>query len=164
MNKGKFILFFAIFEIFCLILLLFFNIYGFKLGEIWFSICSMFIGIYALMYSFLYKLDSSLFYGVFLIAVSVCSAVQYLLFYNFSEFYPFYILCFAIANFAVFVCFRQNLHFKLFAILSIGAILLISYKANIIGLNTVLVIGSAFLVMVVIDAVMRIKRNLRSVK
>ena len=75
-----------------------------------------------------------------------------------------YILCFSLASFAVFVIFRQNIHFKLFAILTIQVILLVSYKMNYLNIWQVVFINALYLLTLLIRTIFRIRKNLRRVK
>ena len=161
MKKNKILLFFAIlFTI--LFLSSMFIIFGeIKLREYWFSISCFFIGLYSLLYCSMYKLDSSFYYGALIINIAFCSFLQYYLKYNFNMFYPFYIFCFALASFAVFVLFRQKIHFKLFAILSIECILLIVYKFKYLDIVQMLLINIFYLVLIALNITFRIKRNLK---
>ena len=161
MKKNKILLFFAIlFTI--LFLSSMFIIFGeIKLREYWFSISCFFIGLYSLLYCSMYKLDSSFYYGALIINIAFCSFLQYYLKYNFNMFYPFYIFCFALASFAVFVLFRQKIHFKLFAILSIECILLIVYKLKYLNWWTLLIVNSLFIALIGINALFRINRNVK---
>ena len=161
MSKIKWIIIFTVIEITTFIMLMFVSLNGFKLNSIWFSIATFFVGLYAINYYFLYKLDSSLYYGVLLISLSLCQVYKFVNDYSFSEFYPIYFFCFAIANFSVFVRFRQNIHFKMFAILAFEAILLVTYKLNIVNFASFVAINTIVISLMFITLTLRIRRNLR---
>lgn len=163
-TKGKFLLFFTIFEVGLFVLCMFVKIASFRLSFVWFSLAVFFVGQYALLYSRLYKLDSSLYYGVLLILIAISSAYQFYSGYGFGEYYPIYIICFALSDFAVFVNFRQNIHFKMFAILLSEAILLLCYKTNYLKAWWLLIINGLFILFIIIQMAFRVRRNLRRIK
>jgi len=156
------ILFFSFIAIVILyIISMFVQIGDIKLNSIWFSVAMLCVGIYALIYSYLYKLDSELYYGVLNIMFAMATAYRFITDIKFMMFYPIYILCFAVAHLAVFVLFRQKIHFKLFAILFLECILLTSYKMNFLSLYVLLAINIIFLLFVAINGVYRLRKNLR---
>lgn len=157
MKKNKILLGFAIFLTITYALLLMFKTFR----EYWFGTISCFVGLYSLLYCIMYKLDSSLYYSTLVLGISATSFVQN--YYNItaSTFYPMYIMCFAMASFAVFVLFRQKIHFKLFAILFFECILLIAYKFNKISLLLLLTINTAYLLLVGINVLIRLRKNFK---
>lgn len=161
MKKNKILLFFAIFCVILFIFSLFFEINNVSLKEYWFSIASVLIGQYSFIYFLMYKLDSSLYYSFLNSSIGISSFFQSVNEYSFVFYYPVYLLCFAISSFAVFVLFRQKIHFKLFAILTLEAILLIAYKIKILNLWQLLLINGLYLIFVLAEIVFRIKRNLK---
>ena len=140
---------------------LFTTVNGFSPSEIWFSVAMFLIGIYTLIYYKFFKLDSSLYYGVLLILLAVSTAYRHFSGLSFARGYPYYIACFAYAHFAVFVVFRQYIHCKIFAILGIEVILLMSYKINLLPLFALIAINVGFLALVAFNACIRVRRNLR---
>ena len=146
------------------IISLFININGFFLREIWFSISLVCIGLYSLIYSFLYKLDSCFYYGMLNVLFAFATAVRYLTNITFFSYYPIYVLCFAISHFAVFVIFRQKIHFKVFAILLAEGIILLAYKKKFLSLETLIAINGAFLLVIAINMLYRLRKNLRREK
>jgi len=164
MKKNKILLFFAIFALILFIFSFFINLNGIIFKYFWFSTSIFLIGLYALLYCSLYKLDSSLYYGVLLVSLSFIIFVQMLYAINIYFYYPYYILCFALASFAVFVLFRQNIHFKLFAILTAEVILLIVYKMNKLNIWQLIAINGIYLTFVIVNSIFRLKKNLRRVK
>lgn len=137
---------------------------GIKLNSIWFGIAILLIGVYTLSYYLMYGLDSSLYYGTFVFLCGVMNVLQNILAINTFMFYPMYILCFALASFAVFAIFRQNIHFKLFAILFFEVILLISYKMNYLNLWQMIFVNGIYLFVLLIRSIFRVRKNLRRVK
>lgn len=165
MKKNKILLAFAfLFLITYLILILFVNINGFYLKNIWFALVCFFIGTYSICYFIMFKMDSSLYYGSLLINISAVSLIRFIYNLPFKFIYPGYIACFSFASFAVFVFFRQKIHFKLFAFLFVEAILLIGYKIRYLNLFALLYINGLYLLYILVNAILRIKQNLRRVK
>lgn len=164
MKKNKFLLFFAILLIILFIISFFVEFNGIKLNSIWFAIAVLFIGLYSLFYYLMYGLDSSLYYGTLITLCGVVNLTQNLLEIKALLFYPIYILCFAFASFAVFAIFRQNIHFKLFAILLIEGILLISYKMNYLNIWQIVFVNGIYLLILLIRSIFRVRKNLRRVK
>ena len=161
MTKLKFLFLFFIIIAGVFVASLFLEIGSVKLQQIWFSVALFLIAMYSLLYSWLFKMDSSLYYGVLLALISVFSAYRYIQKIDFKFYYPIYIACFALASFAVFVAFRQNIHYKIFAILGIEAILLMCYKINLLPLQVVIAINIAYFTFVGINAIFRLRKNLR---
>ena len=159
--KGKFLFFCALMLVGLFTVAMFVNIGQISLRSIWFSVALLCIGIYSLLYSHMYKLDSCLYFGILNICFAFATAFRFLLAIKFGVFYPIYFICFAIAHLAVFVIFRQNIHFKLFAILSIEGILLISYKAKFLNLWLVIAVNAIFLLFVLSSSIYRLRKNLR---
>lgn len=153
-----------ILEIILYIICLNLKINNFSLNKIWFSISLMFIGIYAIFLTFCYNHDSTLYYGVLLIFISVASAFRFINKYSFAMFYPVYIICFGIASFAIFVVFRQKIHFKLFAFFTLEGIILLGYKIKLLSLWSLVAVNLIFLTLVAINISQRIIKNLRRVK
>lgn len=161
MRKNKILLAFSISFALLFIASLFITINNIQLRQYWFSIACVFIGQYSLLYCFMYKLDSSLYYGILVSGIGATSFYQSSFIMTFYSFYPVYLLCFALASFAVFARFRQKIHFKLFAIFAFEGILLIVYKLNYLNYLQVLIINGAYLLFVIINAIIRVKRNLK---
>lgn len=164
MRKNKVLLFFVILLMALFISSLFIKINNINLAEYWFSTICVGIGVYSLLYYIMYKLDSSLYYGTLILNLGISSFVQQYFNFNFAYFYPIYILCFALASFAVFAIFRQNIHFKIFAFLTFEGILLIVYKIKILGMLSLLIINGVYLLIIGLNILLRIKRNLRRIK
>lgn len=163
MKKGKILLFTFIFECIIFTFCLFLKLEQFNVFELWFSLALFLIGIYSLIYSHMYTLDSCLYLGVLLICFAFATAYRYLTIMSFGDFYPIYFACFAFAHLSVFVMFRQNIHFKIFAILMIEVILLMSYKANLLSFLLLALINGMFLLFVVLKIILRAWKNLRRV-
>lgn len=164
LKKSSFLLTYLIWIIAIFVISLFVEIQGIKLREYWFSIALLLISQYALTYFLIYKLDSSLYYATLIGLCGMTTVIQTFYGYSLYLFYPTYILCFALASFAVFVIFRQNIHFKLFAILLVEAILLIGYKMNYLNIWQVVFINCIYLFVILIRTMFRIRKNLRRVK
>lgn len=164
MRKNKFLLIFALLLLILFISSFFVKLNSIQLKSLWFGIAILFIGIYTLIYYLMYGLDSSLYYGTLTMLCGVTNLLQNILAINLFLFYPVYILCFAFASFAVFAIFRQNIHFKLFAILLIEAILLISYKMNYLNLWQIVIVNGIYLLILLIRSIFRVRKNLRRVK
>ena len=128
---------------------------------VWFSILLIAIGLFSLLYFFLYKMDSELYFGTLICFIGMCSWLRLTYGISFNKFYMVYIFCFAFAHFAVFVFFRQKIHLKLFAILILQGILIAGYKFNYLKLYQVLLILISFIVFVLINLILRLKKNLR---
>ena len=161
MKKNKILLAFSILFTILFIVSFFITVNNIQLRQYWFSIACVFIGIYALLYCFMYKLDSSLYYGILVGGVGVASFYQTSFHLSFYYFYPVYLLCFSLACFAVFARFRQKIHFKLFAIFAFEGILLIVYKLNYLNFLQLVIINGVYLLFVLINAIIRVKRNLK---
>lgn len=161
MKKNKILLIFSSTFALLFIASLFITINSIQLRQYWFSIACVFIGIYALLYCYMYKLDSSLYYGILVVGVGIASFYQTSFRLSFYFFYPVYLLCFALASFAVFARFRQKIHFKLFAILALEGILIIVYKLNYLNFLQLVIINGVYLLFVLINAIIRVKRNLK---
>lgn len=164
MRKNKVLLFFVFLLITLFTSSLFININNINLAEYWFSSICVCIGLYSLLYYIMYKLDSSLYYGTLILNIGISSVVQQYFNFGLAYFYPTYILCFSLASFAVFAIFRQNIHFKIFAILTFEGILLIVYKLKILNMLNLLIINGVYLLVIGLNILLRIKRNLRRIK
>lgn len=163
-SKSKILIIVTIFELVSLVLSLFITIDGFELKKIWFSNVLILIGIYALVYATMFQLDSSLYLGALLFSLGLTSGVRFVGDYTFNHLYSTYLFCFAFADLAVFALFRQNIHFKLFAILFIQAILLVSYKTRALNVYALIAINVALAMVVIISLIYRVRKNLRSKK
>lgn len=161
MKKNKILLFFAIFFTILFIFTLFLRFGNLKCMYYWFSFACFFIGQYMLVYYLMYKLDSSLHFCVFATLLGVFSFVQQYKNLSFDFFYPMYILCVSLASFAVFVQFRQKIHFKLFAFLSLECILLMLYKLSQISFWQLVMLNGIYLVAVGLNLAFRIRKNLK---
>lgn len=159
MNKGRFLFAFAILLVFVYAALLVFNFNS--LSNQWFSFVLLFIGAYSLLYSHLYGLDSYLYYGTLLLLLGLTTYIRSVNNIPLGRFYPIYILAVSLSHLSVFVKFRQNIHFKLFAILLVQGILLVSFKFKVVSLKLALILSLVLWLMVFINIVYRLKRNLR---
>ena len=160
-NKSRGLIIFALLELALLIFLFFIKINDFYIHNLWFSTLVISIGGFSLFYSHLYNLDSSFLYGSALLLFGACSIFQYLNLFSFGYFYPVYVLCVSIAHFAVFVRFRQFIHIKIFTILFFEAILLMYYKANHISFLLLMLVNVVYLVAILINVLLRVRKNLR---
>ena len=140
--------------------LMFINLNGFNFKNYWFSLVLIFIGIYSLIYYGLYRLDSALYYGVLHILLAFAS---YFKMTNLTIFknLPLYFISFMLAHLSIFVTFRQNIHFKLFAILLLQTILIVSYKINLLSLVSFVTINALFIALIGINIAYRLTKNLR---
>lgn len=161
MKKNKILLFYTLFLLIVYVALMFIAIKNVQLCNYWFSFACVFLGLYSLAYCFMFKLDSSLYYSVLLISIGLISFVQKFKSFSFDFFYPFYFLSFSLASFAVFLFFRQKIHFKLFAIFSIECILLVMYKTDYLSFVQMLITNGLFIIFVLTNAIFRINRNLK---
>lgn len=161
MKKSNFLLLSFIVLLLTYVGLMFVSINNFTLNKIWFSLSLMFIGIYALIYAFSYKLDSCTYYGILLICFAFITIYRYFSEIEFFNFYPLYIFCFSFAHLSVFVLFRQNIHFKLFAFLFLEVILLSSYKMQLINFWLMFAINVVLLGLFAINYLYRLRKNLR---
>ena len=159
--KSKILLALLTILIGCFVVLMFITINNLKLSSIWFSLAMLFIGIYALVKSHLYMLDSFMYFGILNVLFAFATAYKFLSGIKLNFYYPVYFLCFAISHLAVFVKFRQNIHFKLFAILATQGILLITYKINFLSQSALIAINIAFIIFVAFNAIYRLRKNLR---
>lgn len=164
MTKGKLLFLLFIIESIIFAVTLRLNLLGINLFNFWFSLSLFFIGIYSIIYSNLYKLDSTFYLGVLLISFAFFTAYRQIMFASFNSFYPYYIFCFAIAHLAVYFKFRQNIHVKIFAILILEVILLLSYKMNFIQFATLAILNSLFLINILVNVTARARKNFRSSK
>lgn len=161
MKKNRILLIFAVFLIISYIFTLFLQIGDFKCMYYWFSFACFFIGQYSLMYYMMYKLDSSLYYGTLSVLIGIISFVQHYFALSLSFYYPFYFLSASFASFAVFVLFRQKIHFKLFAFLSLECILLMLYKLSHINFWQLVTLNGIYLLITGLNFAFRIKKNLK---
>lgn len=159
MNKGRFLFAFAITLSLVYFAVILFNFNNFS--SKWFSLALLFIGIYSLIYSYLYNSDSFLYYGTLLTLFGISTYIKSVNNISLEKYYPIYILAVALAHLAVFVNFRQNIHFKIFAILLVQGILLVGFKFNVVSLKLTLILSLVLWLMVIINMVYRLKRNLR---
>jgi len=164
MKKHKFLIVFAIILLILYTVLLFLQIGDFNLGKVWFGLAVAFIGLYSFLNFFIFKNDSSLYYAILLLLIGACSCYRQIGKIAFADYYSIYILCFAFASFAIFVFFRQNIHFKLFTFLSIEAILITVYKLKYLQLWQMFVINGVYLFLLLLNLIFRIKKNLRRIK
>ncbi len=161
MKKTKILLFCALLLTATFVGLMFVVINNIQLYNYWFSIACLFLGVYTFVYCIMFKLDSSLYYSTLLTTFGLFSFFQKFNGLTFRFFYPFYILSFSLASFAVFAFFRQKIHFKLFAILAIECILLVMYKTEFLSFLQMLIANGVFLLFVLANAIFRINRNLK---
>lgn len=161
MTKLKFLLISFIALIILFTGVLFITINSVNLSKIWFSLVLLFIGMYIFIYYILFGLDSSLYCSILLGAFSIATANRFFQNIDFVNYYPIYLLCFALASLSVFVRFRQYIHFKLFAILCVEAILLTSYKIKLLTLQAIILVNTIFLAIIAIIVFSRVRKNLR---
>lgn len=159
--KGKILLTTSIILTGSFVFGLFIKIGELRLKHIWFSLALVCIGLYSLVYSYMYNLDSITYFGVLVIAFAFATAIRFLTMISFNNFYPIYFICFAVAHFAVYVLFRQFIHFKVFAFFLIESILLITYKLKFLSFLELTSINVEFLIIVAINVAIRLKKNLR---
>lgn len=134
---------------------------NFATNKIWFSLALGLIGLYSFLYYIAYRLDSSLYYCVLLITFAMTTAYRFINQIEFVNFYPVYMMCFAMAHVTIFVTFRQIIHLKVFAILALEVILLMCYKNNYIPLGLVIAINIIYVLLVLMNTIIRARRNLR---
>ena len=164
MKKYKILIVLAIILSILYTVLLFLQIGDYKLGKVWFGLALEFIGIYSFFNFIIFKNDSSFYYAILLLLIGACSCYRQINEIAFVDFYSVYILCFAFASFAIFVFFRQNIHFKLFTFLSIEAILISVHKLKYLQLWQMFVINGVYLFLLLLNLIFRIKKNLRRIK
>lgn len=131
------------------------------LKNVWFSLALCFIGCYSLVYSCFYHLDSHLYLGTILVLWGGLLALDY---YKYLEGFTIWGLAtsvFAIAHLTVFLVFRQNIHFKIFTMLAIISIILLSYKINILPFWGVVAMLAVMAILLAIQLFKRLRRNLR---
>ena len=160
-SKSKRITIFTILEFVLFVSLFFVKIKSFYFSQMWFGVAVTLIGLFSFFYSYQYNLDSSFLYGVALILIGACVTFQHINLLSFRYFYPVYILCVSVAHFAVFVRFRQFIHFKIFTILFFEAILLVCYKVGYIGFNWLILINAIYAAAILINVLLRVRKNLR---
>ena len=124
------------------------NYYSFE--NSWFYYILLFIAVCEYSRAFYLNLDSSLFLGSILFFVGWTGIVKDILNIPFSYIYPLYIFAFAFASFMNYTFFRQNIHLKIFAIISVLVIILILYKLNILSFITTIILLSAYLLFLII--------------
>ena len=161
MRRNKVLLVFVLSEIIIYTFFLSQRLNNINLSNIWFSLALIFISFYALLYSLFYKLDSMTLIGFFCITIGISSCVQSIYNYGFIEYYPIYIFCIGFSHFSVFVLFRQNIHFKIFAFLTVVGILIAGYKLKYLDINEFISILVILSVGILVNVCLRLRKNLR---
>lgn len=161
MVKGRVLFLVSVVEIIVFCILMFTKFNNFATNKIWFSLALGLIGLYSFLYYIAYRLDSSLYYCVLLITFAMTTAYRFINQIEFVNFYPVYMMCFAMAHVTIFVTFRQIIHLKVFAILALEVILLMCYKNNYIPLGLVIAINIIYVLLVLMNTIIRARRNLR---
>ena len=161
MVKGRVLFLVSVVEIIVFCILMFTRFNNFATNKIWFSLALGLIGLYSFLYYIAYRLDSSLYYCVLLITFAMTTAYRFINQIEFVNFYPVYMMCFAMAHVTIFVKFRQIIHLKVFAILALEVILLMCYKNNYIPLSLVIGINIIYVLLVLMNTIIRARRNLR---
>ena len=161
MVKGRVLFLVSVVEIIVFCILMFTRFNNFATNKIWFSLALGLIGLYSFLYYIAYRLDSSLYYCVLLITFAMSTAYRFINQIEFVNFYPVYMMCFAMAHVTIFVTFRQIIHLKVFAILALEVILIMCYKNNYIPLGLVIGINIIYVLLVLMNTIIRARRNLR---
>lgn len=109
------------------------KIFALEVQEIWFFLALILIAIPFLVKSYLFYVDASAYLGSQLLFCGIMGGLSKIFMLDFSIVYPWYIFSFAFASFVVFAFFRQNIHFKIFAIITVEVLILLMYKLNFLN-------------------------------
>lgn len=132
MRKWFFVL--IVLELICILEIAYYtHNFLYSLENAWFFYAILFISITQFSRAFYLKLDSSFYIASLLLFLGFVGIIQYVFLLKLKDIYPLYIFSVPFASFMVFVFFRQNIHLKIFAILSGLVLILYIYKVNIIS-------------------------------
>lgn len=155
--------------VFCLTLIgvylyfIFNNFFGIDFSDVWFSLGLVFISLPLFCRSIYFKSDSSLWASSLLIWCGIAGIYKNAYFVDMSLFYPIYIFSLSFASFIVYVFFRQKIHFKLFALILLEVIILLSYKLNYLPKHIFLLVNIAYLSALALWFIVRFLLNTRRV-
>ena len=142
---------------------LFSSFFGVDFSYVWFSLALVFISLPLFFRSLFFHSDSSLYSSSLLLWCGIAGIFKNVYMVDMALFYPIYIFAPAFASFIVFVVFRQKIHFKLFALIFLEVIILISYKLNYIPSQIFLLINICYLTALGLWFIVRLSINTRRV-
>lgn len=160
MTKNKFLLIVFLMLLAIYVSILFVKVNNINLNKFWYGFAIFFIGLYALIYFNVYRLDSSLYYGVLLTFIGAAITLKFVNL-QIMKILPLYLISFAFAHLSNFVVFKQNIHLKIFAILFLQIILIVSYKTKILNINLFLMLSGIFIFLLMVGLIYRFVKNLR---
>ena len=126
------------------------KILAIEVQEIWFFLALILIAIPFLVKSYLFNVDASAYLGSQLLFCGIMGGLSKVFMLHFSVVYPWYIFSFAFASFIVFVFFRQNIHFKIFAIITVEVLILLMYKLNFLNYLAFWIVNGIYLAYVLV--------------
>lgn len=163
MKKNKILLLYVLLELVFFVYFIFFD-KQLNLQLVWFSLMLVLIGLYCLLYGYLYHQDSETYYGFLVFFIGIIGGLKNMYNIGFIDYFTMYISSFTLSHLAVFVLFRQKIHFKIFAIFFVICILFLAYKMDYIKLYHIVLSFSFIVVLITLNTIYRIKKNLRRTK
>lgn len=140
------------------------NLFELKIAEIWFFLALFLISIPLIVKSYLFYVDASLYIGSCLFFCAIIGFISRIFLIDFSVIYPLYIFSLGFASLMVFLNFRQNIHFILFAIISIEVIILYIRKAQLISSTAFYIVNIGYLIILFMMVMNRVSKTSRRVK
>lgn len=135
-----------------------------KIAEIWFFLALFLISIPLIVKSYLFYVDASLYMGSCLFFCAIIGFISRIFLIDLSVIYPLYIFSLGFASLMVFLNFRQNIHFILFAIISIEVIILYIRKAQLISSTAFYIVNIGYLIILFMMVMNRVSKTSRRVK
>lgn len=143
------------------IFFIFNSFFGVDFSDVWFSLALVFVSFPLFCRSIYFNSDSSLWASSLLIWCGIAGIYNNVYLVSMSMFYPIYIFSVSFASFIVYVFFRQKIHFKLFALILLEVIILMSYKLNYLPNNIFLLINICYCTLLVLWFIIRLSINTR---
>lgn len=137
------------------------SFFGIDFSDVWFSLALIFVSFPLFCRSIYFCSDSSLWISSLLIWCGIAGIFKNIYLINMSLFYPIYIFSIPFASFIVYLFFRQKIHFKIFALILIEVIILISFKLNYLPKNIFLLINICYCTLLVLWFIIRLSVNTR---
>ena len=134
-----------------------------EFSEIWFFLALFLISIPFLVKSYLFYVDASMYLGCTLLFCSMVGFLSNIFLLDLSLVYPWYIFSLAFASFMVYLIFRQNIHFILFAIISIEVLILLLRKLAIFSSTVFYVLNACYLIILFMLFMSRVSKSSRRV-
>lgn len=134
-----------------------------EFSEIWFFLALFLISIPFLVKSYFFYVDASMYVGCMLLFCSMVGFLSNIFLLDFSLVYPWYIFSLAFASFMVYLIFRQNIHFILFAIISIEVLILLLRKLAIFSSTVFYVLNACYLIILFMLFMSRVSKSSRRV-